>query len=174
MTTLPIKIKHAGKSYDVEVDTASTGLAFKEQIFQLTGVEVGKVKVVVKGGMLKDDADMKKVGLKAGQTIMVIGAAGPLPQAPTNKIVFMEDMSDQQLAEAVRFPVGLQNLGNTCYMNSTVQVLRAIPELQTALNGFRDNNAASQTDAVLTAALRDLYKDMGKTSEGFPPVVFLN
>ena len=52
-TTIGIKIKHAGKSYDVDVDMAGPALAFKEQIFQLTGVEVAKVKVVVKGGMLK-------------------------------------------------------------------------------------------------------------------------
>ncbi|KAL8279698.1 hypothetical protein RQP46_008011 [Phenoliferia psychrophenolica] len=174
MSTIALKIKHAGKSYDLTVDTAASALAFKEQIFQLTGVDVAKVKVVVKGGMLKDDADLKKVGLKPGQTIMVIGAAGPLPEAPTKPIVFMEDMSDQQLAEAVRYPVGLQNLGNTCYMNSTIQVLRAIPELQTALNEYKNDNAASQTDAVLVTSLRDLYRDMGKTSEGLPPVVFLN
>lgn len=55
-----------------------------------------------------------------------------------------------------------------------MQVLRSIPELQTALNAFQDSNAASQQDAALTASLRDLYRDMGKTAEGFPPLVFLS
>ncbi|ORY72928.1 hypothetical protein BCR35DRAFT_307467 [Leucosporidium creatinivorum] len=172
MSKLDLKIKHAGKSYDVTVDLDAPGLAFKQQIHQLTGVEPAKVKVVVKGGMLKDDADLKKLGLKAGQTIMVIGAAGALPPPPA-PIVFMEDMTDTELAQAVAYPVGLQNLGNTCYMNSTVQVLRAIPELQDALNSFKDNRPNGQNDAGLTASLRDLYTNMSKTAEDFPPIVFL-
>lgn len=33
--------------------------------------------------------------------MQVIGAAGPLPQAPPKPIVFMEDMTDAELAQAV-------------------------------------------------------------------------
>lgn len=51
--SLELKIKHAGKTYDVTVDTGAPGAAFKQQIFELTGVDPSKVKVVVKGGMLK-------------------------------------------------------------------------------------------------------------------------
>ena len=57
MTTVPLKLKHAGKSYDVEADTAAGGLVFKHQIHQLTGVDPAKVKVPVKGGMLKVSRD---------------------------------------------------------------------------------------------------------------------
>ncbi|GAA5864767.1 hypothetical protein JCM1840_004892 [Sporobolomyces johnsonii] len=173
MPPFPIKIKHAGKTYDVpEFDPSAPATVFKSQIHQLTGVDPAKVKVVVKGGMLKDDADMNKLGFKAGQTVMVIGPAGPILQAPTKPIVFMEDMSDAELAQAAKYPVGLQNLGNTCYMNSTVQVLRAIPELQSALNSSQ--SAGPQPDVQLTRSLRDLYQDMGRTTEGFPPFAFLN
>jgi ubiquitin carboxyl-terminal hydrolase 14 len=65
---------------------------------------------------------------------MLIGLAGELPKAPTATMTFMEDMTDSQLAEATRLKVGLTNLGNTCYLNSTLQVMRAIPELQVELN----------------------------------------
>ena len=37
-----------------------------------------------------------------GQTFMVIGTAGELPKPPTEKIVFLEDMTDSELADAVR------------------------------------------------------------------------
>lgn len=53
MSSLPLKLKHAGKSYDVTVDLAASGLVFKHQIHELTGVDPAKVKVPVKGGMLK-------------------------------------------------------------------------------------------------------------------------
>lgn len=65
---------------------------------------------------------------------MLLGTAGPLPTAPTAAITFIEDLDDSQLALATRTKAGLTNLGNTCYLNSTLQVLRAIPELQQSLN----------------------------------------
>jgi ubiquitin carboxyl-terminal hydrolase 14 len=34
--------------------------------------------------------------------LLMMGSADQLPEAPTEKTVFMEDMSEQQLATAVR------------------------------------------------------------------------
>lgn len=65
---------------------------------------------------------------------MVIGTAGELPKAPSGPVTFLEDMTESQLAQATQLKVGLTNLGNTCYLNATLQVMRAIPELQMALN----------------------------------------
>ena len=53
MPVLNVKIKHAGNAYDVELDTDLPGIAFKEAIYQKTGVPVDRMKVMVKGGMLK-------------------------------------------------------------------------------------------------------------------------
>lgn len=57
---------------------------------------------MVKGGMLKDDADLAKLAFKPKQQIMVIGTAGPLPERPKTETVFLEDMDDGELALAVR------------------------------------------------------------------------
>lgn len=61
-------------------------------------------------------------------------------------------------------------MGNTCYMNATVQVLRAVPELHTALGQF---SGRGDMNKDLIASMRDLYKDMGKTTDGIPPIRFL-
>ena len=55
---------------------------------------------MVKGGLLKDDADMSKLGLKDGQALMMMGTA-ELPPEPVAKTLFVEDMTDAQLAQVV-------------------------------------------------------------------------
>ncbi|KAF8064043.1 hypothetical protein FPV67DRAFT_199304 [Lyophyllum atratum] len=169
MAPLPVQIKHAGKVYDVQLDPDLPPAVFKDAVYQATGVPVDRMKVMVKGGVLKDDSLWKKIGPKAGQTFMIIGAAGELPKPPTKPTVFLEDMDDAELAEALAKPVGLRNLGNTCYMNASVQALRAIPELQIALS-----TPSLQSATPLPAALRDLYSTMSRTTDSITPMTFLS
>lgn len=193
MAAIPVKVKHQGKLYDVELDPTATGETFKFQLYSLTGVEPERQKVLVKGGQLKDDTDLSKLNAKAGQTFMMMGTPsteGASLVRPQEKVKFLEDMTE---AEAARLdgatPAGLENLGNTCYLNSTLQVMRAMPELQEQLTEYTPSASSGPSAAQfaqfgleglgargtsdVTKSLRDLYKQMSETQDGFPPYAFL-
>ncbi|KAK4174730.1 putative ubiquitin carboxyl-terminal hydrolase 6 [Triangularia setosa] len=188
MATVNVIIKHGPKKYDVEVDTSAPGEELKYQLFSLTGVEPDRQKILVKGGQLKDDADMSKLGLKPGQVIMMMGTPGEGGGAivrPTEKVKFLEDMTEaEQAQQAGATPAGLINLGNTCYLNSTLQALRSIPELQESLEKYEFRNAAPSSSqlgltnttsaADITYQLRNLFRNMSKTQEGMPPLGLLS
>lgn len=88
--------------YDINLDTSAQGLSFKEAIAEKTRVPIERQKVMVKGGLLKDDTDLSKLNARVGQQFMVLGMAGELPQAPAQPVQFLEDMKDEDLAKAVR------------------------------------------------------------------------
>ncbi|XP_067835847.1 ubiquitin carboxyl-terminal hydrolase 14 isoform X2 [Heptranchias perlo] len=76
----------------------------------------------------------------------------------------------------MELPCGLTNLGNTCYMNATVQCLRSVPELRDTLKKFKGALRASVTmtpPQYITAAFRDLFESMDKTSSSIPPIILL-
>ncbi|KAI9828300.1 MAG: deubiquitinating enzyme [Thelocarpon impressellum] len=201
MASIPVVVKHQGKRHDVELDPSSTGEVFKSQLYSLTGVEPERQKILVKGGQLKDHTELATLGVKPGHTFMMMGtpltgegSAGVL-QRPKEKIRFVEDMSEAEAAKIDgAIPAGLQNLGNTCYLNSTLQTLRFVPELQQELSKYKASPASGPSAAGsaglgdlsqfglsglgasmdLTASLRDLYQQMSETQEGFPPLMFLN
>lgn len=76
-------------------------MVFKTQVFSLTGVAPDRQKIMVKGGMLKDDAVMSSFGFKASQQLMMMGTAGELAPEPVKVAQFLEDMTDNQIAKAV-------------------------------------------------------------------------
>ena len=141
-------VKHAGKKHTLEVDPSSTGETFKFQLFSVTGVEPERQKIIVKGGQLKDEQDMSLLGLKSGQTLMMMGtpSGGAVIEKPQQQTKFLEDMTEAEAAQvAGATPAGLQNLGNTCYLNSTLQALRAIPELQQELLQYTSRSGCLST-----------------------------
>lgn len=81
-------------------------------------------------GTLKDDANFATMNLKDGAQIMLMGTADVIVQPPI-VTKFLEDLNEEEKAvKGAVNPAGLQNLGNTCYMNSTIECIRHMPELR--------------------------------------------
>ena len=54
MATVTVNIKHAGKVVtDLPLDTSAPPAAFKQVVYEKTGIPVDRMKVMVKGGILK-------------------------------------------------------------------------------------------------------------------------
>lgn len=52
------------KLTDIELDLNDSPLVFKAQLYALTGVPPEKQKVMVKGGLMKDDTDLNALAIK--------------------------------------------------------------------------------------------------------------
>ncbi|KAF0542989.1 cysteine proteinase [Gigaspora margarita] len=152
MPPVKVNVKWKGQSYEVELDTDAPASDFKGQLYSITDVEPSRQKIMIKGGILKDDTDLKTLNIKEGATIMMMGTPGELPKEPPKKTLFIEDMTDRQLAE-------------TC--------LRIIPELQESLNRFPNSVTSPDLQINLTTSLRDLYKQLNRTTESYVPFTFL-
>ncbi|KAI1696315.1 ubiquitin carboxyl-terminal hydrolase domain-containing protein [Ditylenchus destructor] len=157
-----ICVKWSGQKYDVDVNTDLEPLVLKSQLFELTGVIPDRQKVMIKGKILKDESwgDIK---LKEGELIMMMGSSDALPQR------INMDQSDGAAGqmdgeeEKVVLPAGLKNLGNSCYMNASLQCYKAIPELSDALKIYSaPPNEADARGNMLTTSVKKLFEDMDR------------
>ncbi|KVI05878.1 Peptidase C19, ubiquitin carboxyl-terminal hydrolase 2 [Cynara cardunculus var. scolymus] len=144
----------------VEIDTTQPPYVFKCQLYDLTGVPPERQKIVMKGGLLKDDSDWSKLGVKEGQKLMMMGTADEIVKAPE---------------KGPGHSAGLFNLGNTCYMNSTMQCLHSVPELKSSLIEYPQagrSNDLDQSSHLLTVATRDLFNELDKNVKPVAPMQF--
>jgi len=152
----------------VELDTSEPPDVFRAQLFALTNVPPDRQKIMMKGSTLKDTWSGFESKLKNGVTILLMGSADPLPEAPKEEIRFLEDMTEGEQNKALQMPPGLINLGNTCYLNSVIQCLRTMPELREAIKNMDHNNAEP-----LLLGLSALWRQMDESGEAATPLIFL-
>jgi len=175
MPTYQVKVKWGKELYsDVDLNTDDEPVLFKAQLQSLTGVQPHRQKIMIKGAVIKDDSWENVAGkIKNGATLLLMGSKEediPKEITPAERTQFVEDMDESQLQSAMKLPAGLTNLGNTCYLNATVQCFKTVPELKQSLLDFE--GGFGNDDRALTAALRDLYKTMDK-GQTIPPLVLV-
>ena len=126
---------------------------------------------------MKDDFDFSSIDLasalskaKGGPlTILLMGSAVEL-SAPKSKTVFLEDLPPEEAAK-VQEPSGLENLGNTCYLNSVVQCLRSVSQFRRGLESYQPATPSAQS--LFLTTLRDTYSQLDRSAKPIAPSAFV-
>uniref|UniRef100_A0A914H6N1 Ubiquitin carboxyl-terminal hydrolase n=1 Tax=Globodera rostochiensis TaxID=31243 RepID=A0A914H6N1_GLORO len=173
-----VKIKWGTEELSVNANLEETPLLFKAQLFELTNIPPERQKLIVRGKTISDES-WNGIKIQDGSVIMLIGSAGSMLVKSEN----VESSSLASSAEKARhkpLPVGLRNLGNTCYMNSSLQCLKIIPEFEAALKQFNAGQSAERADGsqrikLFTNSLEELYNEMNNLAKeqtnSYPEIV---
>jgi ubiquitin carboxyl-terminal hydrolase 14 len=182
MPEILLQVKYERKTHDIKcnVDVEGALDILRAQLLSLTNVPVERQKLILKGKPLTVEslAALKKKKVK----LLLTGTAEQLAAAPEKEIKFIEDMTEaEKLALApqeAEKSAGLNNLGNTCFMNSTIQCFRHIPEFKTALMSFGQTagtalaNRRTEGTHLLCEYWGKLYSQMDTTTQPVTPFMF--
>ena len=95
-----LNVKWGKESHNVDVDTELPGLIFKNQLYSLTGVPPDRQKVMIKGGLLKDDTDLSKLNFKPNQRLIMMGTADKVGPRPPPMVTITKKLMEALLKQS--------------------------------------------------------------------------
>lgn len=167
-----VKVKWGKELLELTVDPHGTLGDFREALYRATLVPAERQKILgIKLGPLSDGAKLSDLGVSGGKTLMLLGTPAEPPKSTAQPAA--DETAPTAATSAVtappreeKLPVGIMNIGNTCYMNAALQMLRLVPELRELLR-------SSSSDTLLSA-LHQLYTTMDTSNDAVTPLMFLN
>ncbi|CAK5055368.1 unnamed protein product [Meloidogyne enterolobii] len=128
-----INVRCGSKVLAVEVDLNESPMLLKAQLFALTEIPPERQKLLIKGKAIGDE-NWNGIAVKDGSTIMLMGGSALATKESTNVNTenLEEKESDEKKAKTeshIVLPAGLANLGNTCYMNATIQCFKLYEQM---------------------------------------------
>ena len=181
MESNPInKIKVRWNKYYFTIDkTASlkTISDLKYEIQKHSQVHSDEQLLIYKGKVFHDEEPIPEIPFNS--TITMLGTSPKeAPKQVKPEITFEEDLTYEERMKLLRekgeeIVFGLNNLGNTCYLNSTVQCLGRVEELRTALKKYASQNPLSyqavDPSKKLTYAWGSTYEMLDTATEAVSP-----
>ncbi|CCE61334.1 hypothetical protein TPHA_0A02510 [Tetrapisispora phaffii CBS 4417] len=178
---LNFNIKHSGKLYPIFINNDTTLGELKTEVEKLTMVPHSRQKYMVKGSLTDDTINNLSTIFKQGSTVMLLGTPdADLISKPKKQSSFIEDLApDQQMQKLNDLPIGFQNMGNTCYMNSTLQALFRVDVLKDMILNYKtEGNNISPEDELhhkIVIELKKCFETLdGKKFKAVMPVVLLS
>ena len=172
-----IKVRWNKNYFSVDRTPLKTILDLKNEIQKHSLVQSDEQLMILKVKVLQDVDNISMV--PSNSLITMLGAPPKGVEKQVKQYIFKEDLTDEQRMQLLRekgeeIVFGLNNLGNTCYLNSTIQCLGRIPELRTALKNYTTQNptAYNSPDASkkLTYAWGSTYKMLDTATEPVTPM----